>query len=214
MRMLATCILLVSFAPIAFAANSTTVTITRLVIDANTSSFEWQPGFQNPGPSNSGNFGGLVDVKVTEHYIDTLGNGLPRTPVIYRNLHLDFPVLNVPVTATDFTPDTDLGTFDLIGTEISGDLWNLCTVEWAIGNMCSVTTIGNIVNSSLVGSFNATSLVSDGSTRHGLGASYYTFHVEAQSVPLPPAVIMLAASCLPLLRRRATRCSASVTSGT
>lgn len=193
-KILFSIIMLLLYPLSSMGANITTNTSTILVIDESSSILTYNPPsiyLGEPEELVNFNFGGLVQVFQTDYYIDTRYDGRPTySPSTYRNISINFPVLDLPSEVSAFNPAYNIGPFQMFGTEISGHEWNFCTVQTAIGNMCSNTVHYTGVPEDLTGTFDGSHLTADGYLSHDLFEGYYSFHIEASLVPLPGALVL------------------------
>ena len=200
MKILFSIVMLMLYPLCSIGANVTTDTSTILIIDESSSVLTYNPSSINwgePEESISVNFGGSVQVFQTDYYIDTRYDGTPTySPSIYRKISINFPTLELSAEVSDFNPIYNIGPFQMNGTEITGYEWDFCSIESAMGYMCSNTIYRSGIAEDLTGTFDGTNLTIDGYLGHGWGDSYYSFYIEASPVPLPGGLVLFASGVL------------------
>ncbi len=201
---------------LSMGANVTIDTSTILVIDESSSTLTYNSPSMYWDESEeliTAKFGGLVEVFQTDYYIDTRYDGTPTySPSTLRRISINFTTLELPPEVSDFNPVYDIGPFRMYGVEIPGYEWSFCAIEIAMGNMCSETIFRMGEPEDLTGTFDGTDLIVDGHLGHGRSDSYYSFHIEASSVPLPGGIILFASGVIAafgLLRLKRTNISTS-----
>ncbi len=184
------------------AANVITESLTRLFIDSSQSTVQRIDGLSSAPLGAPVQFGGTVDVSVITYYIDTLSNGLPRTPTSFSHLSIDFVSLDLPAAAGDFAPGFLFNYFDFEASSIPGDRYDACSYAHAVGDSCSGSVIFSGHPGDYAGTFDGTLLQVTGSEAHGYTTDYYAFALVATPVPLAPGALLIAPALAVLLARR------------
>lgn len=183
------------------AANSVTEEVTRLRIDASSSTVQRVAGSTDTPLGSLLPFGGFVDVVVTRYYVDTLFDGRPREPTAFASLALDFVALDVAPAASDFAPSLRYDVFEYVGDTIGAQRFDACSYARATAMSCTGFVAFSGHPASYAGRFDGTMLQIAGDEARGFNADYYAFAVTAVALPLPPAGLMM----LPVLAALAMR---------
>ena len=186
----------------AFGDNAISRDLYRLAVDSSQSTAQRIDGLSGVPSAPPVGFGGFIDVRVTNYFVDTHFNGTPIAPKYFSSILLNFDALVLPEQISDFAPEFSFDVFKIEDGLISGSRHDPCAFERATGASCTWNSFVSGDPGGYQGSFDGSQLEIAGQEAHGYSSDYYTFSLVASPVPVPPAALLLAPTISLLLFRR------------